>query len=117
MSFFNKNEILNVFNLYNYHCGLEIFKILKFRMPIALFSCLKLSKRKNTLLITPQPSHHFVYLASRLWNTIRIKLKITDDFAVNLSLVKKNLKRHILSRQSLGDMIDLADVNLEIYII
>ena len=35
---FKKHGILSIQNLYTYHCFMEIFKILKLRVPMALFS-------------------------------------------------------------------------------
>ena len=42
---FNKNKILNLKNLYFYHCANETFKILKFRSPIAVHYFYKFSTR------------------------------------------------------------------------
>ena len=40
---FNKNKILNLKNLYLYHCANETFKILKFRSTIVVHNLYKLS--------------------------------------------------------------------------
>ena len=40
---FNKYKILNLKNLYFYHCANETFKILKFRSPIAVHNLYKFS--------------------------------------------------------------------------
>ena len=50
---FKKFKILSAPNLYSYHCFLEVFKLLKFRTPIALHSLFKSSKRKEMLLNYP----------------------------------------------------------------
>ena len=39
-SLFIKQEILTVFNLYPYHCLLELYKILKFRTPYCILKCI-----------------------------------------------------------------------------
>ena len=59
---FNKNNILNVKNLYFYHCANETFKILKFRSPIAVHNLYKFSTRgqKNLFIITPPPGNTFI---------------------------------------------------------
>ena len=58
---FNTQKMLTVHNLYIYHCCLEIFKILKFRTPISLYSRYSCSKRKPTLILTKTPSMHFIH--------------------------------------------------------
>ena len=65
---FNAHNIMTVHNLYNYHCFMEIFKILKFRTPISLYSKFQLSKRKQTLILTPVPCTDFIYKSSVIWN-------------------------------------------------
>ena len=62
---FTKHSVLNVRNLFVYHCFNEIFKILKFRTPISLCEVFELSKRnsKETRLITREPSLNFKYQA------------------------------------------------------
>ena len=68
---FKIQHILTVHNLYVYHCILEVFKILKLRVPISLFSFFLTSKRKQTLLITPDPTRFFCYKAAKLWNVLQ----------------------------------------------
>ena len=34
----NDNNLLTVYQLYKYHCTLELFKIVKLRLPISLYS-------------------------------------------------------------------------------
>ncbi|MCP4489865.1 MAG: reverse transcriptase family protein, partial [Gammaproteobacteria bacterium] len=53
---FRKLKLLTVHNLYTYYTGLEIFKILKFKIPKPILSKYTLSKRKPTLIITPTPT-------------------------------------------------------------
>ena len=65
---FKKHKILAVQNLYNYHCFMEIFKILKFRTPISLHSLYIISRRSDTTLITPYPDPHFLYQSASIWN-------------------------------------------------
>ena len=45
---FTKHSVMNVRNLFVYHCFNEIFKILKFRTPISLFEILELSNNSRT---------------------------------------------------------------------
>ena len=100
------NKLLAVGNLYNYHCCIEIFKILKFRTPIALYSLLNISDRNNSmLLLTPTPSAQFMYNGPRLWNIAYKKLMSNSqyDHSTNLSLVKSSLKNLLLTNQNKYD--------------
>ena len=49
---FNKNKILNLKNLYLYHCANETFKILKFRSPIVVHNLYKFSTRGQRNLLS-----------------------------------------------------------------
>ena len=109
---FNEIKILNLRNLYYYHCANEIFKILKFRSPIKIHSTYRLSSRgqKQLYILTPPPSDTFVYNSSMIWNKVRNMLKITDS-STTISYLKTNLKKHLLENQSLGDSINWIEPN------
>ena len=98
---FKKEHLLTVHNLYVYHCLMEFFKIMKNKTPGSTFSCLTISKRKPTLLLTPDPSQFFCYKATKLWNTL--KKEIVGDVdtlsCVLTSTAKNNLKKFIFSKQ------------------
>ena len=49
---FNKNNLLTVHHLYKYCCLLEMFKIIKLRIPIALYSLFTRSNRRENYFIT-----------------------------------------------------------------
>ena len=103
---FNEFLLKTVQNLYNYYCILEIFKIMKFHTPIALYSKITLSKRGyNLTIILPTPSHHFLYKASVLWNKINKKLILNHgpNFDIKISFIKKMLKNTIFQNQGLHD--------------
>ena len=102
---FNKQELMTVHNLYYYHCITSVFKILKYRSPIALFDLFKLSNRKDTLLITPEPTNSFIYKAGALWNLSRQKLQI-NDLSQGISQIKTSTKKLICGHQSLGCMLN-----------
>ena len=70
------HEIMNVHNLYFYHCINDIFKVLKYRTPISLYSLFETSDRlgKETLILTPKPSDSYIYRAGTIWNTVRQNL-------------------------------------------
>ena len=101
---FNKNNILNLKNLYFYHCANETFKILKFRSPIAVHNLYKFSTRgqKNLFIITPPPGNTFIYKSSVIWNSVKSLFKI-DDPATSVSILKLKLKAYLLNKQLLGD--------------
>ena len=100
---YNDNYILSIFNLYIYHTTMEVFKILKYRTPISLYALFTRSHRKDTLLITPSSSHHFIYRSSELWNLVRQKLKIIDFSATKIGSLKCSLKSLISRFQKFGD--------------
>ena len=95
---FKAHNIMTVHNIYNYQCFMQTFKILKFRMPISIYSKFSLSKRKETLLLTPSPSTNFLYRSSILWNSLRKSLDIFD-FSANIDSVRSRLKSLILFNQ------------------
>ena len=108
---FTDNSILTVHNLYKYHTVLLIFKILKFRTPISLYSCFNVSRRKDTLLLTPWPSINFIYQAACIWNIVRTLLGIISDFSVKHSKTKLDLRKLLQRRQQLGDQNEWSDEN------
>lgn len=103
---FNNQKIMTVYNLYNYQMLNCTYKILKFRTPIAVHSCFKISNRKENLLHIPKNvSESFVYNATKLWNSF---LSCSGGFlAENSSIGPNNLKLKIkdliYQRQSMGN--------------
>ena len=68
---FNRLQLLTVQNLYKYHCISEIFRIMKFRTPYSLYSTIDSSKRDTSnVIILPRKTNTFLYIASKLWNSI-----------------------------------------------
>ena len=93
------------YNLYTYHCFMEIFKILKFQDPSSMHSLYKLSTRytSDTLIITPVPSIHFVYI-NQVTSWIQFATYFLSHWTkcqwlVSLSQTKSNLKRLLLQNQ------------------
>ena len=95
---FAEYELLTIDNLYRYRIIMELFKIIKFRTPMSLFSLLNISDRKDTLLITPSPTKHFIYKSSFHWNSFR-KVKGSLDFASSCSSIKSLLNKSLLESQ------------------
>ena len=103
---FNSHEIFTVHNLYNYHTILSVSKLLKFHTPISLYSLFRLSKRKETLLITPKQVDTFVGRSGTLWNAFRRSPEgnKVNDFATSVGSIKCSIKSMVSRRQKLGDM-------------
>ena len=110
---FNKHKIFTVQSLYFYHTLFSLYKIIKTHVPISLYSCFTRSTRKETLLITPQHSHHFIYKSSSLWNEVRNTTQFSSlsDFSASLSQVKTWIRDTLYRRQKLGDDEEWSDEN------
>ena len=101
---FNNNKIMTVQNLYNYHACIEMFKIIKFRLPISLYSLINVSGRNSLLLILPEKTSQFMYKASFLWNTAYKRMLTRDhDTSTKLSFVKTTLKTLLIENQKKFD--------------
>ena len=103
---FQKNCIFTVHNLYNCQTLNATYKVLKLKTPITIYSCFKLSQRKETLLHLPKIlSQSFFYNASSLWNKF---LSLPEgsqakSFSTGLGSVKSNIRELITRRQNMGD--------------
>ena len=103
---FNSNEIMTVYNLYNCQLLNSMYKLLKLRTPIAIYSCLKISQRKETLLYVPkQFSESFIYCATTLWNSFLTCPEglLAKSVTTGLGSIKTKIKELIFRRQSMGD--------------
>jgi hypothetical protein len=94
---FTKHELLTVENLYRYRSVMELFKTIKTRIPISLYSSFNLSERKDNYLITPPPTTQFFYKSAWMWNEFR-KVS-TLNFTSPCCLVKRQLKKSLLGTQ------------------
>ena len=98
---FKKYNILTVQNLYHFHTFMEIFKILKYRLPTSLLNHYQFSRRSYLTyvkILPPPPDNQFLYKSAIIWNTLRAKLNI-NDLSVSLSIVKKQLKTSLFNNQ------------------
>ena len=105
---FKEHKILVVNNLYSLHCFMETFKILKFHSPISLFNQYTFSNRSSltyTSLIPPKPGSHFFHNTSKIWNTIRAKLKI-NDLSIGTNSIRERLKLALHKNQHLHHHIE-----------
>jgi hypothetical protein len=96
---FHKHKILATENLYRHRCLMELFKIVKYRVPISIYDLFVRSDRKETYIITPNPSHNFIYKSSWLWNEFR-KIIGPLDFTSPISSIKNLLTKSLLSAQA-----------------
>ena len=94
---FTNHELLTVENLYRYRSIMELFKTIKTRIPISLYSSFTLSERKDNYLITPPPTNQFFYKSAWMWNEFRKVGAL--NFMSPCSLVKSQLKKSLLSTQ------------------
>ena len=113
---FNGNELLTVKNLYHYFCAVELFKILKFRLPINLYEIYDESNRDESLIIlTPQPKIRFRYASSKLWNDIHEKVLCEPELHLTkVSHFKKDLKALLFIRQKIGDATEWQPANFSV---
>ena len=97
---FTKYKILTVVNLYKLRCIMEFLKIMKYRIPISLYSLFEMSSRKATYMITPTPTHHFIYKSAWLWNEFRkIIGPMNLDFSSSCSSIKAILTKSLINTQ------------------
>ena len=97
---FKQHDLLTVYNLYRLRCIVEFFKIMKYRLPIAIYSLFTRSKRKDNLIITPSPSHNFTYKASWLWNQFQSKESDLDFARTSCNSLKSRLNLSLLHAQN-----------------
>ena len=115
---FTQHNLLTVRNLYHYFCTVDVFKILKFRLPISLYEMYNISNREESLaLITPQRSHQFFYKSSVAWNSVYKKVleKPHSDLTTKISHYKSEIKKLLLSKQNEGDKFDWQKSNFQLY--
>ena len=138
---FKKHEILSVYNLYPYHCLLELYKILKFRVPHCLFGLFNLlpnQSGRNLTIKLPSNSlqcqkQTFIYKSTILWNkfhkellkpsvvtlhndhTKLLNLESSEctflDFSTKVATFKSGLRRILLRTQSKGGSIEWSADN------
>ena len=95
---FAKQELLAVENLYRLRCLMELFKIIKTRVPISLYSLFTISHRKDNMLITPSPTKQFIYKSAWLWNEF---CKIGSfNFNSSCNSVKHILQKSLMNAQN-----------------
>ena len=91
----------------------SIYKILKFRTPISIYSCFNLSNRKENLLHIPKTfSETFIYNGTIIWNMFLSCSSLGRSSLAEHGNLKSKVKELILHRQKMGDMNEWhTDVN------
>ena len=115
---FDEHNLLAVRNLYHYFCTIDVFKILKFRVPITLYESYILSNRESSLtLITPERSSQFFYRSAIAWNSVYKKAlaKPHSDLTTTISHFKSEIKKMLISKQKEGDLIEWQKSNFKLY--
>ena len=96
---FKEHGILAVQNLLTYHSYLELFKIIKFRLPTSLLEGYTFSVRKPTLIISQaNPPDNNNTRCTKIWNIITPKIKISD-FSMSVACIRSKLKCSLLANQ------------------
>ena len=98
---FNSHGFLNLKNLYFYHSCCEVFKVFKYKSPIAINDLFKLSSRgqRSLFIITPPPNDSYVYRMSVIWKSVRSVLSCPDT-SFSIFLLRSNLKSFFLTNKS-----------------
>ncbi len=110
---FNKHDLFTVINLYHHRTISDVFKILKTRTPLSLYSDFNVSSRKDTLLLMPKDTGSYTFHASSLWNLFRSTLSVEEvqDFSIKFSYMKRHIKQFLLQRQKIGDELEWSEEN------
>ena len=99
MQWRNVNQLLTVHNLYRLRTITELFKIMKYRLPIAIYSLITRSARKDNRLIPPKPSQNFVYKSSWLWNKFLETENGLDFSSTSCNSLKARLNQSLVNAQ------------------
>ena len=106
----NKNYILILPNLYQYHSSLLCLKILKFRTPISIYSKFELSDRKATLVKIPRQHNSLAFKLGQIWNEVRNRFQVVD-FSMKIAPLKDGIKKILLLRQGKNDPLEWDETN------
>ena len=120
---FNEQKILSLHHLYIQHTFVDLFKIVKNRMPISLYELFNISPRTtNLLMCLPKinlvlSKQKFVFSGTLIWNNLIGKLlnksspgengmivpgsSECSDVSAPISFIKKKLKEFLFKTQKL----------------
>ena len=81
-------------------CINEFFSIMKYRVPIAIYSLFTRSQRNDSRMIPPKPSHNFIYKSSWLRNKFRDTENGLDFATTTCRSLKSRLNQSLLNAQN-----------------
>ena len=97
---FKAHGLLTVHNLYRHRCIMELFKIIKYRLPISLYELFNRSNRRDDLLMTRFPTNNFVYKSASLWNSFIGSCGRRDFVTSSCTSIKSSLKKSLIEAQN-----------------
>ena len=99
---FKQHQLLTVYNLYRLRCITELFKIMKYRIPVTIFYLFNRSELKDSRINPPKPSHNFAYKSSWLWNKFRDSEsdKKPDFASTSCNSLKSRLNVSLMNAQN-----------------
>ncbi len=99
---FKLHKLLTVHNLYKLRTITELFKIMKYRLPMSLclYSLFTRSERRDNRFKTPKPTHNFVYKSSWLWNKYLNTDKELDFTKTCCNSLKTRLNISLIAAQN-----------------
>ena len=110
---FKAHSLLTVHSLYKYHCLIEMFKVIKLRMPMSIYDLFSRSKQQDDNLISLYPSTLFEYQSSNLW--IKCRKSYGDiDFTTSVGTVKNRIKNALTEAQNNYGNLDWHEFNFDI---
>ena len=81
-----------------------MFKIVKLRLPMTLYSLFNMSNRLENYFITPKSSKSFVYQSAFMWNScFKLSSLYNIEFSKAIVTVKHKLKTVLLYAQKQFD--------------
>ena len=101
---FADKNILSIYSIYYYFTILEMYKLLKYKIPIYLYTLLGLNET-NTRFILPKLTlkhyqQNFIYQGPRLWNLITSNFNCMQNLNLNYLTTKSKVKKILLHMQS-----------------
>ena len=91
-----KMKLLTVKNLYRQRSIMEIFKLIKYKVPVSRSQSGNLSAKNGS---TPFNSHNFTYQSAWLWNKFK-SVNRSINFSLTTIKIKNMLKYSLLEAQN-----------------
>ena len=113
---FDETGILAFPNIFFYQTCLETLKILKFRLPNALYENFKFSSRNDGIyLVTSSKSSNPIHTKSKIWNTMtKILANFDPVHSIKVGSFKRLVKKALLKIQGMYDPCEWCTKNFEL---